>query len=293
MPDPTSESLALTPGERREAVLGLIRGARHRLALSVFRCNDHGVISEIAAALDRGVRVDVLLNQRTRGWKREPDGLPGLLARMGVRVHRYPHAERPYHAKFLVADDGPGLVGSLNLTRGSFERTCDFALTTHDPVVVEGLWHLFGLDCQGAVFDGVPAAERLVVAPEHARERMSALVAGARETVRILDHKLKDPAVLGLLQERRAEGLRVEVLSRRAVLPFRAHGRLMLVDDRTAVIGSAAFSSRSLDARRELAIIVHDPDLVRRLRDFLRWAADGSGDATAWIAPGDPPCGLS
>ena len=30
-----------------------------------------------------------------------------------------------YHAKYLVADDGPAVVASLNLTRKCFERTCD------------------------------------------------------------------------------------------------------------------------------------------------------------------------
>jgi len=284
------ESLAISPRERRAAVLGLIRAAQRRLALSVFRCNDYTVLDEIGSALDRGVLVDVLVNRRPRGWKREPDGLPGLLARMGARVHRYPHPERSYHAKFLVADDGPGLVGSFNLTRGCFERTSDFAIVTRDPAVVEGLWQLFDLDCRGAAFDAGPGAARLVVAPEHARQRITGLFAGARASVRVLDHKLRDPAVLDLLHARRAEGLHVDLLGKRDVLPYRAHGRLLLVDDETAVIGSAALSPLSLDARRELGILVHDPALVRRLGAFLHWAGNGGGDESPWRARGEPSC---
>jgi len=284
------ESLALSPRERRAAVLGLIRGAQRRLALTVFRCNDYAVLDEIGAALDRGVRVDVLVNRRPRGWKREPDGLPGVLTRMGARVHGYPRPDRSYHAKFLVADDGPGLVGSLNLTRGCFERTVDFALVTHDPMVVYGLWQLFDLDCRGAAFDATPGASRLVVAPEQARQRLTGLVAEARSSVRILDHKLRDPAVLALLHARRADGLEVDVLGKRDVLPYRAHGRMMLVDGQTAVIGSAALSPRSLDTRRELGILVRDPELVQRLGAFLRWASNGGGDDAAWRAPGEPSC---
>lgn len=284
------ERLALSPPERRAAVLGLIRGAQRRIALTIFRCNDYTVLDEIGGALDRGVRVDVLLTQRPRGWRREPDGLPGVLARMGAHVQRYLHPERSYHAKFMVADDGPGLVGSLNLTRGCFERTSDFALVTRDPGVVAGLWHLFDLDCRAGTFDGTSATARLVVAPEQARERLTGLVAGARTSVRVLDHKLSDPAVTALLRARRADGLQVETFGKRDVLPYRAHGRLMLVDDATAFIGSAALSSASLDTRRELGITVDDPILVQRLGAFLRWAGNGGADEAAWRAPDEPSC---
>ena len=58
------------PVERRNAVIDTIRNARRRLTLSLFRCNDAGVIVELARAVDRGVQVDVLVTSRSKGKKK-------------------------------------------------------------------------------------------------------------------------------------------------------------------------------------------------------------------------------
>ena len=53
--DAVTERVFIEPGERRQAMLDVISGARQRLVLSLFRCNDYGVLDTIAAALERGV----------------------------------------------------------------------------------------------------------------------------------------------------------------------------------------------------------------------------------------------
>ncbi len=54
-----------------------------------------------------------------------------------------------YHAKYLVADDGPALITSLNFTRKCFDDTCDAVALTYDPAVVEGLRQLMATDREG------------------------------------------------------------------------------------------------------------------------------------------------
>ena len=49
------ELVILSPVERRDTLLHIIRGARHRLTFSLFRCDDHKVLNELAEARDRGV----------------------------------------------------------------------------------------------------------------------------------------------------------------------------------------------------------------------------------------------
>ena len=44
--------MAIAPVERRDAVLRAIAGARRRLVLSLFRCDDDGVIDALATAVD-------------------------------------------------------------------------------------------------------------------------------------------------------------------------------------------------------------------------------------------------
>jgi len=151
MDEQRRERLAITPAERRAAVLGTVAAARRRLALSIFRCTDFEFVDALGSAIDRGVTVEALLAARRHRWRDEPDGLPRVLRRLGVCVHMRPAGATPYHAKYLVADEGAAFVGTLNWTRRHFDRTCDFGVITHDPTVVRGVMELFEVDRRGFV----------------------------------------------------------------------------------------------------------------------------------------------
>src|SRR5436190_1469764 len=62
-PDQVVTSVA----DRRSTVLDVVRNARQSIALSLFRCNDAEVLSELARATARGVRVDAVVTSRAKG----------------------------------------------------------------------------------------------------------------------------------------------------------------------------------------------------------------------------------
>jgi len=261
-----SERVVFLPAERKPAILGVIRGARQRLALSMFRCDDFDVLDALAAALGRGVRVDVLLTGRASGWRTRLGHLWQVLESMGATLHRFGDPVVKYHAKYLIADDGPAVVASLNFTRDCFTETADFIVVTRDRPVVQSLIRLFDADCRDAglaVSRGL--SPRLIVGPQRAREMFAALLRGARRRIALVDHKLTDPAMLELLRARERAGVRLTVLGRSHRSGFRPHGKLLIVDDRVAVVGSLALSALSLDFRREVAIVVRDRACVARL----------------------------
>lgn len=267
----------LAPEERRPAVLDVIRAARQRLVLSLFRCNDFKVLDELAEALKRKVRVQLLLTGHAKGWKKRLKELALFLESMGAEVRRYAGPVAKYHAKYVVADEGPALVTSLNFTRKCFRATCDFLVVTFDPEVIAGLKRLFEADWR-APHSSFPEglSERLIVGPERARGQISAMLAGARRSIRIIDHKLRDPAMLELLKARQAEGVVVEILGRGELGGLLAHGKMILVDESAAIVGSIALSPPSLDARREVAILVREPIWVGRLNEFFQGLAHES-----------------
>ena len=49
-----------------------------------------------------------------------------------------------------------------------------------------------------------------------------------------------------------------------------AHGRMTLIDEKTAIIGSIHLSPPSLDSRREVAILVEDAPIVTELYDYFQ-----------------------
>src|SRR5205085_3647934 len=124
--------------DRRTTILETIRGTRRRLSLSLFRCDDDEIFAEIARAVSRGVEVEVLTTTRAKGGRKRLKKLGAALGATGATVHAYADPVVKYHAKYLVADDGPALVATLNFTRKCFTRTWDALVVTHDPEVVSG-----------------------------------------------------------------------------------------------------------------------------------------------------------
>jgi cardiolipin synthase len=263
------DRVAITPKERREAVIDIIASARTRLLLSLFRCDDFSVLDALADALARGVRVEVLMTDRAKGGRKRRDQLTTVLSDAGAVLHRYGDAVVKYHAKYIAADERQALVGSANWTRKCLDETCDFMLTTRDRAVVRALAGLFAADAAGRPLDAGAMHDRLLVGPEHARDRVEALLRGARRTIDIVDPKLTDPGMQRVLDERRAAGVRVVCHEGKRVGRLEAHGKLIVVDGRTAIVGSLSLSAMHLALRRELAIITTDRAAVDSLNRFL------------------------
>jgi phosphatidylserine/phosphatidylglycerophosphate/cardiolipin synthase-like enzyme len=289
-PRPPEDEVITTPAERREVVLRTIRQARQRLILSLFRCNDREVFDELTQARARGVAVDVLVTSRSGGGKKRLRKLWRRLETTGVAIHAHTDPVVKYHAKYLVADDGPALVASLNFTRKCFAKTIDAIVVTYDPDVVSGLCDLLMADRDGGVMPG-RLSPRLIIGPERARKQFTEIIEQAQSSIRLIDRKVSDPAVTALLRQRSAAGLRVEVYDGKRLCDLRSHGKVMLVDDRLAIVGGLSLNAMSLDFRREVAVTVTAPLAVARVASlFEAVVASEAAGARADVAGGDTAC---
>ena len=287
---PVRDAIVTAPGDRREVVVTAIRQARERLALSLYRCNDQAIFDELKQARVRGVQVDVLVTSRSGGGKKRLRKLWRTLEETGVSLHAHADPVVKYHAKYLVADEGPALVASLNFTRKCFAKTMDAIVVTYDPDVVSGLRSLLAADCG---HEPMPEqlSPRLIVGPERARRQFTSIIAQASSSVRMIDRKASDPALMALLQRRSSEGVRVELYDAKRLCGLRSHGKIMLVDDRLAVIGGLSLNPMSLDFRREVAVTVTEPAAVAEVASlFAIVAASEAAKVPPPITRGDAAC---
>jgi len=277
-------------GERRDLVIGVIRGARRRLALSLFRCNDQTIFDELTEACARGVQVDVLVTSRSGGGRKRLKKLWEALEATGATLHPHTDAVVKYHAKYLVADEGPALVASLNFTRKCFANTIDAIVVTHDPAVVSGLRRLLIADAGGGPMPE-DLSPRLIVGPERARKQFTAIIEQASASIRLIDRKAADPALMALLHARSAGGVRVEVYGGKRLCGLESHGKIMLIDDRLAVIGGLSLNPMSLDFRREVAITMTEPAAVAEVARLFAQVADSEAERARDEADnGEPAC---
>src|SRR5262249_24699183 len=159
------------------------------------------------------------------------------------------------------ADDGPSIVASLNFTKKCFTKTWDALVLTHDPAVAGGLKQLMAADRAAAPMPS-DLPSRLIVGPERARAQFTSLIESATRSIRLIDAKLSDPDLVDLLKRRRGEGIAVDIYGAKRIGPLKSHGKIMLVDESTAILGSLGLAALTLVFLREVAIAVTDPSAV-------------------------------
>jgi cardiolipin synthase len=175
------------PGNGRERIARIIDEARHSLWVQNERYQDAVIVERLVRAHLRGVRVHVMaLPPHTLKAPKLGEGFGGLriLADVGIAVHKLKRLK--LHAKVMLADGQRGMVGSINLTPGSFDTRRDLAIelrggdavTRLHPVVQRDWKHSHRLDLTdaGILSDlrdhGQAGAESLAL--EHAARRRPA-----------------------------------------------------------------------------------------------------------------------
>ena len=147
--------LADGPVYRRRRTRALLIGAlddadRTAALTSPYFFPGRRVLEALAAAGERGVRVDLLLAGRSDHpllRRAARSRFPGLL-RAGVRVFEYEHAMM--HAKTAVFDESLAVLGTSNLDRQSFERSYEVNLVIAGGQVPRQLRENLERDCARA-----------------------------------------------------------------------------------------------------------------------------------------------
>jgi phosphatidylserine/phosphatidylglycerophosphate/cardiolipin synthase-like enzyme len=127
--------LVWSPGSQ-PALVSLIDAARTSLDVENEEMTDPAVITALAVAAERGVRVDLTMTADSE-W----DQAFRQLEAAGVRVHLYPdtYSALYIHAKAIVSDGRIAFVGSENFSVASLDHNRELGIITSDPAVVSGV----------------------------------------------------------------------------------------------------------------------------------------------------------
>ena len=127
-------------GNGRDRISQFIDEAKHTLFVQNERYQDAVIIERLVRAHERGVKIHVMARPPHKLKKEKlTEGVGGLriLDDVGVKVHKLKHLK--LHAKMLLADHSRAIVGSINLTPGSFDSRRELAIEVYASNVVERL----------------------------------------------------------------------------------------------------------------------------------------------------------
>jgi len=281
-------------------VLQVIQQAHRSVDLNVYYLSSHSVIHALAHAVERGVRVRVILDEYPYGMKpwrirKEANAVQATGARLHWAPTRFEAAPGRYvfdHAKY-ACNGHECEIGTANFDWTAFHRNREYLDFTRNPQVVHAATQVFQADWTGQGAGSIPhrilvlspgsEAEILAVIDQHGpvdieseemgndRAILDALAAKGRSARVILPASIsaQDRRNVAWLKSR---GVQVRLLSKH---PLYMHAKMIAGQDE-AFIGSENFSEASLNKNREMGLLLHGRAIGKLQEQFNRdWARAG------------------
>lgn len=272
-------SLIIQPGDSFFPIVDAIDSASKSIKMTIFRMNDPIVRDALTYAVARKVKVQALVAPTSKGWTKRNKKLTDELSKIGIEV-RMPRVKKDkikrYHYKMMTIDDSQAMILTFNPTQKNLHYARDFGLLMRDNTITTELNRLFDADWHGQPYE--PEDLPLVISPNNSRSKLVGLLASAERTIRILDAKVEDHEIMGLLLKKASAGVDVRIISRkthfddavpnfhvRKLARYKLHAKCVTVDSARFFVGSQNLRTVSLDRRRELGIIVEDDAMTRRI----------------------------
>ncbi len=137
---PRSSNLIWSPGKGRAQIAEFIDSAKHSLYLQNERYQDAIIVEHLVQARLRRVKVHVMTRpSHSLHSEKLVEGIGDLriMKDVGIGIRKIRHLR--LHAKLLLADRSRAILGSINLTPGSFDKRRELAIRVKDSGIVERL----------------------------------------------------------------------------------------------------------------------------------------------------------
>jgi cardiolipin synthase len=303
-----SHSLIVLPEDTAQPILDALSAAKRSIQIRMFLFTDPGLTNAVIAAKHRGVKVRVMLNPARRGGEGENDETNDKLAHAGIEVSDSNPAFQLTHQKSMVIDEEVGFVESFNWEIRDLTVTRDYAVvTTHKKEIAE-MVTCFEADWARQEFTPSRHSE-LIWCPNNGRERIADFIDSAKHSLWLQNERYQDMVIIERLVRAVGRGVRLHILARsphtlkkdklvegvgglrimhdvgakvHTLKGLRLHAKMILADDRRAIVGSINLSPGSFDGRRELAVETDAHHVVRRLGEAAQtdWANSHKLDLT-------------
>ena len=290
-----SHTLLVMPDDTAKPVLGAIHGAKKSICVKMFLFSHPDLLNAVIEARKRGVHVRVMLNPARRSGQSENKLTHKQLKAAGVEVMDTNPDFDVTHEKSMVVDDEVAFIESFNWDVTDLTETRDYAVvTTHAPEVAEVI-KCFDADWERKPFK-VDNDALLIWCNANGRDRVARFIDGAKHTLFVQNERYQDVVIIERLVRAKERGVKVHVMARPAhklkkekltegvgglrimddvgikihqLKHLKLHGKILLADHSRAIVGSINLAPGSFDSRRELAIEVHSPEVIERLRHIV------------------------
>ena len=290
-----SRSLVVLPDDSAQPILDAIHKAAKSLRIKMFVFSDPTLLGAVIDAHRRGVKVRVMLNPARRSGEVENEESRKTLTQAGVEVIDSNPVFDLTHEKSMVVNDRIAFVKSLNWETKNLTETRDYAVITDNKREVSEVIDCFEADWNRKTFDPGEHAH-LIWCEGNGRNKIAEFIDQAKHTLFLQNERYQDAIIIEHLVRAKERGVKVHVMARpphtlkkeklvegvgglrimddvgikvHKLKHLKLHAKMLFADGVRAIVGSINLAPGSFDSRRELAIEVHDDDVVERLHTIV------------------------
>jgi cardiolipin synthase A/B len=292
---PPSRYLIVLPDDTAKPILDAINSAQKSIWVKMFVFSDPALLQAVASAKKRGVDVRIMLNPSRRSGKAENQASRKFLKSHHVEVIDSNPCFGLTHEKSMVVDAKTAFVKSLNWETKNLTETRDYAIVTTHKHEVREIMDCFQADWKRKKFDTGEDAH-LIWCTGNGRDRIAQFIDDARHSIFLQNERYQDAVIIERLVRARKRGVKIHVMARpphkldkdkltegvgglrimddvgikvHKLKHLKLHAKMLLLDESRVIVGSINLAPGSFDSRRELAIDVHDPEVVKRMTKIV------------------------
>jgi cardiolipin synthase A/B len=292
---PASRYLIVLPDDTAKPILDAINSAQKSIWVKMFVFSDPALLQAVAAAKKRGVDVRIMLNPSRRSGKAENQQSRKFLKSHHIEVIDSNPCFGLTHEKSMVVDAKTAFVKSLNWETKNLTETRDYAIVTTHKHEVREIIDCFQADWKRKKFDTGKDAH-LIWCTGNGRDRIAQFIDDARHSIFLQNERYQDAVIIERLVRARKRGVKIHVMARpphkldkdkltegvgglrimddvgikvHKLKHLKLHAKMLLLDESRVIVGSINLAPGSFDSRRELAIDVHDPEVVKRMTKIV------------------------
>ena len=297
-----SRYLVVLPDDSVRPILDAIDHAETSLRIKMFVFSDPNILEAVIKAHRRGVKMRIMLNPTRRNGEKENDKSRKQLCAAGIEVIDSSPSFELTHEKSMVVDDNSAWIISLNWETENLTETRDYAVVTSHAHEVNEIIECFEADWARSKFEPGEHSH-MIWCVGNARQRIAHFIDETKHSLWVQNERYQDPLIIEHLVRASRRGVKVHIMARsphtlkkekliegvaglrilddvgvkvHRVHGLKLHAKLLFADGARAIVGSINLAPGSFNSRRELAIEVHDKEVVDRVHKLVHYDWENS-----------------
>jgi len=288
-------TLSVEPAAGDTPEVQAIQGAKQSIQMEMYLLTEYNVIGALEDAANRGVNVQVMLEGHPVGsGSTTPQQTIAKLNAAGVKAQETNPAFALTHTKLMIIDGKTAFISSGNFTKSALGGSSstsdrDFLIDDTNSADIQQCSAIFQADW--ARTTPQITDPDLVVSPVNARDKLAALINGAKQSLHLEEEEMQDPQIIQALTAAAGRGVQVDVvvptpnsgsadeqgeqqLTQSGVKVttisdknggLYIHAKIIIADGNLAFVGSENVSTYSLDKNREIGVLVANSQVIQQL----------------------------